>query len=325
MKIFISGATGFVGGHLAENLIKENHEIKTLVRKSSDVSFIKTLGVDITYGDITDYASVKAAMEGCELVYHAASSRFSTSIKYPVYYDVNVKGTRNVMHTAIETGVSHVVYCSTVGVYGWSCKIPVDENTPLNPNGLYSKTKLEGERLVSKYCDKYGISAVIARLTSVYGPRDFFWLKLFQDIVKKRFIMIGSGKSHHHITYIDDIVQGLKLCGKMQNSSAKSYIIGSKEIPTVAQIVKTIAEESGVHLQVKKIPAPPFAATYKVFRLLTKGFSTEPLIMRKINFFIKEHMYDISKARNELNYLPKISLREGIKQTLCWYLEYGYL
>lgn len=325
MKIFISGATGFIGGHLSENLIKEGHEIKTIVRESSKVSFIKALGVEMTYGDISDYSSVKTAMKGCEMVYHMATVSSRTNLEYEYYYAVNVKGTDNIMQASLENGVSHVVYCSTTRVYGRLRKIPAEENSPLNPNCFYATTKLEGEKLVSKYCNKYRISGNIARLPPTYGTRNLRWLKLFQEIVNNRLIMIGSGKNYFQITYVDDVIQGLKLCGKKRNSLGECYNIGCEEVPTIAQFINTIAEESDVRLKPAKLPAVPFIVLDAVWQALNKTLSFEPSIMGTIEFFTRERMFDISKAKKDLNFSPKVSLREGVRRMLAWYRENSYL
>lgn len=325
MKIFISGATGFVGSHLSENLIGEEHEIKALVLKPSEVPFLKTLGVEITYGDITDYTSVKKAMRGCELVYHTAATLSSTRCKYSVHHDVNVKGTENVMRAVLETGARHVVYCSTAGVYRRLEKVLSNENSPLNADNFYQISKLEGEKVVTQYCNKHGISSIIARLAPIYGPRDKHWLKFFQDIVNGRFLAIGSGENYIHITYIDDIIQGLKLCGNKQDSVNELYIIGGGDIPTVNQFVNTVVEESGIQQRPKKLPETPFAILNAFSQLLTRQFNIELQIMRGFRHFSKNYMHDISKAKKELNYRPRISLHEGIKRTITWYRENGYI
>lgn len=325
MKIFISGATGFVGGHLAENLINEGHEIRTLARQSSDVSFIKSLGVEIVYGDLVHYPSVKNAVEGCELIYHTARARPEITRKKSVYYDINVRGTDNIMRAAIESGTRHVVHCSSTKVYGQPKKIPVNESSPTNPISFHDITKLESEKVVLEYAKKRGLSTLIARLTSIIGPGDFRWLSLFRRIINKKFIMVGTGNVHFHLTYINDIVDGLKLCAGNHNSIGECYILGGEEIPTLDQFVAIIAEEAGVELPQKKLPLSPFSLISNLSRPIFSILGIEHSLIRRVDFFSRQCSYDISKAKRELGYSPRVSLREGVKQTLNWFRERQYL
>lgn len=319
MKIFISGATGFVGGHLAERLIQEGHDIKTLVRSSSDCSLVKRLEIHATVGDIADYDSVKKAVGGCEVIYHTAVAKSGSQ----QCYEVNVRGTENIMRAALELGVRHVVHCSSTRVYGIPKNQLTDYET-FKPQGAYAITKLKSEKIIFKYVEKYQMSAAIARLTRIMGSKSLRLLKLFRDIVNNNITVIGSGKVYTQVTYIDDIIDGLKLCGEQQ-AAGEDYIIGTDEYQTLEQLITTIAKTTGVECRSKKIPAAPFIFASSIGYFIGNFFGIEPEILHKIDFFTRSRMLDISKAKRKLGYCPKVSMQEGVQKTLNWYRENGYL
>jgi dihydroflavonol-4-reductase len=322
MKIFISGATGFVGGHLAENLIKEGHEVKTLARHQSNCALLKELGVEITYGDISNYDAVKKAISGCELIYHAATAKSGNSFK--TCYEVNIKGTDNIMRAALAGDVCHVVHCSSTRVYGKIKNKPADESEVFKPRGFYPITKLESDKIVLNYVQKHNISAVIARLTPIIGSRNLRWLKLFQDTINGKSVIFGSGEVYLQVTHINDIVEGLKLCAEQQ-SKGEDYIIGSDEYQSLNYLITTIAETAGVKCITKNFPAMPLILTSSVGHLISDFLRIEQEILHKIDFFTRDRMYSIAKAKRQLGFCPKVSLKEGIKRTLTWYQENGFI
>ncbi len=151
MRVLVTGATGFVGSHLAEALVNQGHEIRALVRQSGDTSLLKKLGVEVAYGDITDAAAVEGAIRGCQYVYHLAAKTARSGVSKKEYYAVNVEGTENVARAAIKANVERLVYGSSAGVYGTTTRTPVDENTKPNPNSYYRESKLLGEKVMLAY------------------------------------------------------------------------------------------------------------------------------------------------------------------------------
>jgi len=131
MKVLVTGATGFVGGHLAETLVGAGYEVKVLARPSSDMSLLKKLNVEIVQGDITDVAAVERAVSGCRHVYHLAAKTSHGRLSRKQYDMVNVKGTDNVARAAMKANVERLVYCSSGGIYGMIQSPPADETKML--------------------------------------------------------------------------------------------------------------------------------------------------------------------------------------------------
>src|SRR5437870_1039495 len=128
VKVLITGATGFIGGYLAQTFVREGCQVRALTRPTSDTSRLRELDVEIISGDIRDASAAKKAVQGCEFVYHLAAKTTKDHLSKKEYYAHNVQGTRNVAQAALEAGVHRLVYASTIGVYGTSRSSTIDEN-----------------------------------------------------------------------------------------------------------------------------------------------------------------------------------------------------
>ena len=325
MKIFLTGATGFVGEHLAASLVADGARVRALVHPSSDPSPIRKLGVEVIFGDVSDLSAVRQALADCELIYHLAGLVPGRGRTRSDYHRVNVHGTENVARAAVETGARHFIYCSTVAVHGSPRQTPAGEEAPLAPQNVYAATKLTGERTVLRFVREHGLPAVIARLTPLYGPGDLRCLKLFRDVARGRIVVIGNGLLRYHLTYVDDAVAGLRLCSARGGLRGERFIIGGEDMPTVNELMRMIADETGVELRTIRLPAAPFVLAAAVFRCLLGPVGTMPGFIDRLDFFIAERTYDVSRAKRELRFQPQVSLREGIGRTVAWYREKGFL
>lgn len=325
MKVFITGGTGFIGSHLAEKLLNEGYEVKVLTRSSSDTTLLESLGIEIVYGNLMDLSSLEKEIKGCRHVYHLAANTTLLGLPKTQYYSVNIKGTENVLYGAMKAQVDRLVYCSTTGVYGMITKPPVDENTNTNPNSHYRKSKLLGENVALSFHKNHGLPVVVARIGSIYGPRSFNWLKLFQTVSKKRFRMIGSGENHLHMCYVTDVVEGLKLCANVDNIEGKTYIIAGKEPIKLKHLIDLIARELEIKCSYPTLPESPFHLFKSLSSFIYKSLGYELPFSNQIDFFLGDKNFNISKAQIELGYSPKVSMKEGIHNTVNWYREKGYI
>lgn len=325
MKALVTGATGFVGSHLAEALVHAGHKVKTLARHASDTALLETLGVAIVRGDLTDSAAVEEAVKGCEQVYHLAAKTGRLASSRKEYAAVNIAGTENVVRAARKANVERLVYVSTVGIYGTLTGSPADEQTQPNPNTYYRASKLSGEKVVLASHQTEGLPVVIARIGGVVGPRSLSWLGLFQAIATGRFRLIGAGDNHLSLCHVADIVDGLRRCGQVQGIAGASYIVTGKEPMRLAQLVHIVAQELGVSGARGTMPVEPFRVFYALGQAIYKRFGVELPYAHRYEFFLKDDVFNIAKAQKELAYAPKILVQEGIQQTVQWYREKGYL
>lgn len=322
MQILITGATGFTGSHLAKKLVSEGYTVRCLVRPSSNYSFLQKLGCEITIGDIRNRASVFEAVEGVKIIFNVAAIFRTWGLPDNIYYETHVEGTKNIIEAGLYNKIRRIVHCSTIGVHGSIKNPPGNEKSPFNPGDIYQKTKLEAEQLALKYFKEKQCPVVIIRPAGIYGPGDIRFLKLFRTIAKKRFIMIGSGKTLWHPIYIDDLIEGFKLAMEKSGIDGQSFILGGPEYLTLNQLVNNIANSLNVPRPIFHIPAKPIQIAGSICETLCKPFNIRPPIFRsRIDFFTKTRAFDISKAKDLIGYSPKYDIITGIKLTAKWYKE----
>lgn len=326
MKALVTGGTGFTGGHLCAELVKQGYDVRTLVRKGSQVEELRRLNVDLVWGDLSDPHSIQEAVGKVDVVFHIAALFRQQGVGPEVFRKVNAECVEHLLKASIESGVSRFVHCSTVGVHGHVAKSPANEEAPFGPGDIYQETKLQGEEIARRYMNEAKLAVTIVRPAGIYGPGDLRFLKLFRAIHKRRFIMVGPGTVNYHFTYIDDLVNGIILSSRSEQAIGQTYILAGEEYVPLNQLVTMIADKLEVPRPWWRIPMWPVYAAGFACEALCKPFGIEPpLYRRRIDFFKKNRAFDISKAKRELNFQPKISLKEGIHRTAIWYKENGHL
>ena len=324
MRVLVTGATGFTGGHLATLLARRGHEVRALVRPKSLAKFeaspLRAAGVAAPPGDLTDAAAVAAACEGVEVVYHVAATYREAGQPDSAYRAINVQGTRNVLDGARAAGARRVVHCSTGGVHGHIAHPPANEDAPFSPGDIYQETKLEAETLARDYGRAHGVEVVVARPIGIHGPGDTRFLKMFRGLARGRFPMLGSGEVFYQLTYIDDLCEGFLLCGDVPGAAGRTYILAGEKYTTLKALVAMVAEELGVKPPRVHLPVWPFWTAGLLCELVCVPLRIEPpLYRRRVDFYTKSRAFDITRARTELGYAPQVSLREGIQRTIAWY------
>ena len=321
MKILITGATGFIGMHLVKELVSKRHKVRCLVRKTSrkeDINYLKKLKVGLFNGDLTDKKSLKGICRGIDIVYHLTGVLGSFNVSEKLMFDINVKGTENILNESKEGKVKKFIFCSSAGVLGPI--ISGCESNQYNPSNFYEKTKVEAEKLVLKSKLRY----IIIRPEFVYGPMDNHVLPLFKTIKYKKFFIIGDGNSLLHPAYINDLTQVFIKClgPKIKN---QIYIIAGEKAIKVKTLYKLIAKK--LNVKTNKLSIPILMTTVFAFILenSAKLFKFNPIITRsRVKFFTENRAFNTSKARKEINYKP-IKLEKGIEKTIKWYKQKGLL
>lgn len=325
-RVLVTGGTGFTGGHLCRKLAGLGHRVRTIARAPEKADGLCAAGVEVVRGDLKDRGSLLAAADGCEIVYHIAALYRQEGIPDAEFRAVNVQGTVNILEAALACGARRFVHCSTVGVHGHVSKIPSDESAPFNPGDVYQESKVEGEERARHFFRSRGLQGVVFRPTGIYGPGDLRFLKLFRHIKSGRFRMIGSGNVYYHLTYIDDLTDGIVLCGTHPRAAGGVYILGGERYVTLRELTDAIAGALGVRISRLRIPfAPVYAAAFLCEKACRPLGIEPPIFRRRVDFFRKDRAFDISKAKRELGYAPRVDTREGIRRTADWYTAQGLL
>jgi nucleoside-diphosphate-sugar epimerase len=326
VTVLVTGATGFTGGHLARHLAAAGDHVRVLVRDPRNATDLSSAGFDVVAGDLTDRESLARAAQGVDVIYNIAALYREAGLPAAAYRAVNADGVVHVIEAAHEAGARRVVHCSTVGVHGDIEHPPASEEAPLKPGDVYQETKLLGEQLGREAAARAGVELVIARPTGIYGPGDRRLFKLFGDIARGRFVMLGRGRNYYHVTYVTDLCEGFRLCGTVPAAAGRTYILGGGEVTTLADLVRVTAEIAGRAGPRLRLPIWPVWLAGACCEAVCAPFGiAPPLYRRRVDFFRKSRAFDIARARRELGFAPQVGVRDGIRQTLEWYREHGWI
>jgi nucleoside-diphosphate-sugar epimerase len=317
---FVTGATGFTGGALCRRLLAAGHPVTALVRPTADGTALERLGVRIARGDLRDPQAVQQGMIGTEVVFHIGAAWRAINLTDQEYFDVNVTGTRNVVEGAARAGVRRVVHCSSIGVHGDTGRNAANENSPFAPPDYYCRTKLEGELLAREAFERFRLEGVVFRPLGIYGPGDTRFLKLFRALRRNRFMMIGDGSTLYHMTYIEDLCDGILLCAEKSEAAGQVFMLGGERHTTLKDLVAAVAHAVGSTGPRLRVPIGPVMALARLCEKICLPLGVEPpLYPRRVEFFNKNRAADISNARRTLGYSPQVSLEEGARLTARWY------
>lgn len=324
-KLLITGASGYIGGKLAKYYLEEGTDVRLLLRRPDRLPSNLKERCSWVQGDITQPETLPAAVEKVEAVISAAGLLGNWGLPYQKLFEVNVTGALNLIQAAFNAGVCRFIHLSAGGVTGPLCKDLANETYSPAPVTDYERTKWEGEKRALEEALKENLNLLVVRPTFTYGPGDPHKLNLFRAVKKGRFAYIGNGYSTVHPVYIDDLVVGIDSALK-SNLKQTSIIIGGPAPVTKRQLVEGIANALGVRKPTLFVPVFMAEILANVCEL-TAGILrfNPPLTKSRVLALSKNWGYDIRKAREELGYQPQIDLQEGLRRTVSWYQERGWL
>ncbi len=328
MKVLVTGATGFIGFHVAKTIKEQSLDVRTLVRETSNVEPLESLGIELISGDLRDYPSVLRAMAGCRQVYHVAADYRLWVPDPKIMYDINVTGTQNIMRGALELGVDKVVYTSTVGVWsGSTTGQPIDEKTPstfAEMVGHYKQSKFVAENEVLQFIKK-GLPAVIVNPSTPIGPMDRKPTptgKMIVDFLNGRIpAYLDSGLN---FVDVEDVALGHWLASRYGRIGQK-YILGHKNM-TLKEIFETLAQITGQKPPRIRLPYRPVLLAAHINEVVSKWIThRHPKIpVTGVKMAGKYMFFDSSKAVHELK-MPQSAVENAMQKATQWFVRNGYV
>lgn len=326
MKILVTGATGFLGSHLVSRLAQNGDEVIALVRKTSNLDHLPKTGVNVVFGDLKEKDSIQRAVEGVDIVYHAGAAMQGDQEEYE---QSTVRGTQWMLELAQAAGVKRFVHISSLVVYkvnGLKRNALVNEECPYEPVpervGPYAYAKLEAEKLAFRFCEQ-GLPVVVVRPGIIYGTRGKIMFPHVGYFFKgKLFVIVGNGANLLPLTYIDNTVDAIIMASHSEKAIGQAYTIVDDEEITQKEYLNRYFQEMNSKVPVLAIPLSLFLLPVGlVEQLKSFGFLKNKHTPSKYGLYSKYHSlrYSAAKAREELNWQPKISLEEGLSRTFAWY------
>jgi dihydroflavonol-4-reductase len=320
MKVFLTGATGFIGSHTAERLARAGHDLSCLVRSTSDTIRLKKLGAALTFGDVTDRRPLLEGMSGCDWVVNIAAAYSFWLPRKRTYAEVNVGGTRNVMECALETGVSKVVHVSTVAIYGKPADCPLKEDSDPGPVRFseYAQTKFEGDLIAWDLYKTKGLPLVMVYPGGVLGPDDPKPTgEYIQNLIAGRMPATVFNDVLFPWVHVRDVAEVIVRAAEKEGNVGERYLAVAQNL-TFGQINQMISEISGVCLPKLKMPDWLAMANATLLTLLADIVKKPPLwgmAVGQMRTMKEGAEVDGSKAERELKitYTPiRVALEEAI-------------
>ena len=323
--VLLTGATGFVGSHVAAALVARGDTVRTLARAGSDTAFIESLGVTVVRGDLSDAEAIKRAVEGCDVVVHCAA-KVGDWGHVDGYRAVNVEGLRNLLDATLGKPLHRFVHVSSLGVYAARHHYATDETEPLPNDHIdgYTQSKVESERLALQYYRKQKVPVTILRPGFVYGPRDRTVLpRLVARLKERTVIYIARGRFALNTTYVGNLVDAIFLAVETPAAVGEVFNVTDGEFVSKKRFIHAVADGLGL----KRPPVWKTLPLWLAKRLARwrenvykrKGKTVAPLITSaRVKFAGWNLDFSIAKARTLLGYDPKTGFDAGMRAALEW-------
>lgn len=324
----ITGATGFLGGHLAEAAAARGWKVRALARATSDVSQLDRPGIEVVRGDLAEAATLPAALDGVEVVFHAAAKVGDWG---PVagYREVNVGGTRNLLEACRGRSLRRFIHFSSLGVYAARHHYGTTEDEPLPDQHMdgYTQSKVESERLALEWQRSHGLPVVVLRPGFIYGPRDRTVLpKLVENLRKGIVRYLGPGDQALNTIFVRNLVAAAFLPVERDEVVGRVYNLTDGERVSKRRFIEGIADGLGVPRPTGSVPLwiARLAAWAMENIARARGDAQPPrLTQARLKFLGLNLDFSIERARRELGYAPPYTFEQGLAETIAWYHEHG--
>ena len=317
--ILVTGATGFLGGHILRALLQNGYRVICAARSRQNIKKLREIGHSGSVVDIQEKEALQNCLECCDVVIHLAGQLGEHGIPYNLFYETNCALTEELLLLSDKCGVKQFIFCSTPGVYGFGQRL-CKEDSPYAPRNDYEKTKVIAEQRIMGYCHNASVRYTILRPDFIYGPEDTRRVKMYKYIKNKKFILTTNGKSYLHPTYVEDVTQAFLLC--VGNAAAMNQVfnVAAAHDITVKEYLSTIArctDSKLIHVNMGYVFSAIMASA--IDRITQCCFDREGFVSKnKIDFLAMDHSSDIEKAVKTLEYRPQYDFERGFYETVRW-------
>jgi len=327
MKVLVTGGSGFLGSHVAEQLSAAGHEVRALVRKSSNRKFLSTLkNVELAEGSVEDRKSVDAAMKGVNAVVHSAGA--VKALHEAAFFECNTQGTVNLLDAAIEHAPDLVrfVHVSSLEACGPSLDgkpVPLNQERPVT---AYGRSKLAAEKEVVARKDK--LPVVVLRPAAIYGPRDVEILEAFRAVKKRQYPVIGNGQMLGCYTYGPDCARACVQAIDAHVASGSIYFVDDGEPMSMQRAMGEVLPEAlGTAPFFKMgIPFPVLSLASFGVEAYGKVRGKAMMLTREKVAMLKHHwVCESTKTQDDLGWKPEVRFTDGVRLTAKWYQDNGWL
>jgi nucleoside-diphosphate-sugar epimerase len=324
-EVLVTGANGFVGSHICEALLKEGFGVRALVRKSSDLTNIKSLPINFVYGDICDISSLPTIVSGVRAIINNAG--LVKALNPDDFLRVNRGGTENILAAARQCnpGIQRLIHISSTAACGPSDNnSPIDESAEPKPLTAYGRSKLEAERAV--LAQKANIPTIILRPSAIYGPRDKEMLSFFKAIKLGIRPHFGRGENYINFTYVKDLAYTVVKAISAPASSGNIYFVAEKKAYAYSEAATIIGDILGKKTFDLQVPEPLLAMAGNISDMVTRLLRKPAVFSRdKVREIVSKYwLFDTSKIEREMGFRAT-DFAVGAAETIAWYKEQGWL
>ncbi|MEW6741777.1 MAG: NAD-dependent epimerase/dehydratase family protein [Planctomycetota bacterium] len=323
--MLVTGASGFIGGHLVARLRAQGRSVRCLVRPTSRIEWLRPSGCEIVSADLARPETLERALDGVDTIYHLAGVTKAPSRQG--YFEANQGATESLLEavTRYGGGVRRLVHVSSLAAAGPSDDDPIDEDDPPRPISVYGLSKLRGEEAVVAYRGQAQV--VVVRPPVVYGPRDRGVLPFFRLATHRIRVAVGWRERRLSLVHVDDLVTGLLVCGEHPAAAGRIYFVTDGVPCTWADVTRAIANAVGKR-------SLPVVVPEVMVKLAGAGAYLAGRVARRVTVFNRDKAVEIcarhwvcdgSRIERELGFRPRVDLQTGMRSTFEWYRRQDWL